>query len=71
MAQLSAILDHADDVRRLDPAHVPPSAHPFPVDNVLRADSVTLSLDRDDVLAQAPLAEDDRFRVPRILGEAP
>ena len=29
------------------------------------------SLDRDEVLAQAPAAEDGRFRVPRILGEAP
>ena len=26
-------------------------------------------LDRAEVLAQAPAAEDDRFRVPRILGE--
>jgi aspartyl-tRNA(Asn)/glutamyl-tRNA(Gln) amidotransferase subunit C len=71
VVQLSAILDHVDAVRRLDTADVPPTAHPFLVENVLRADSVTVSLDRETVLAQAPLAEDDRFRVPRILGEAP
>jgi aspartyl-tRNA(Asn)/glutamyl-tRNA(Gln) amidotransferase subunit C len=40
-----------------------------PVTNVLRADVVTPSLPRDAVLAGAPAAEDDRFRVPRILGD--
>jgi Asp-tRNA(Asn)/Glu-tRNA(Gln) amidotransferase C subunit len=28
-------------------------------------------LDRDEVLEQAPSVEDHRFRVPRILGDAP
>jgi len=69
--QLSAILEHVDAVRRLDTADVPPTAHPFPVENVLRLDSVAPSLDRATVLAQAPLAEGDCFQVPRIMGEAP
>jgi aspartyl-tRNA(Asn)/glutamyl-tRNA(Gln) amidotransferase subunit C len=69
--QLSAILEHVDAVRRLDTADVPPTAHPFPVENVLRADTEVPSLDRATVLAQAPVTEDDRFRVPRIMGEAP
>ena len=43
----------------------------MPLVNVLRADVPRPSLDRAEVLAQAPAAEDDRFRVPRILGEAP
>jgi aspartyl-tRNA(Asn)/glutamyl-tRNA(Gln) amidotransferase subunit C len=34
---------------------------------VLRADEPAASLDRDEVLAMAPAAEDGRFRVPRIL----
>jgi aspartyl-tRNA(Asn)/glutamyl-tRNA(Gln) amidotransferase subunit C len=38
---------------------------------VLRADDVRPTLDRDEVLAAAPAAEQGRFRVPRILGEAP
>ena len=50
---------------------MPPTAHPLPLENVLRDDVVEPSLDRDEVLAQAPAAEDGRFRVPRILGEAP
>ncbi len=69
--QLSAVLDHVDALRRLDTAGVAPSAHPFELVNVLRADEVRPGLARDEVLAEAPAAEDGRFRVPRILGEAP
>ena len=69
--QLGAVLDHAQDVAALDTAGVPPTAHPLPLANVWREDVVVPGLDRDEVLAQAPAVEADRFRVPRILGEAP
>jgi len=69
--QLGAVLDHAADVAALDTAGVPPTAHPLPLVNVLRDDTVVAGLERDEVLAQAPAVEDGRFRVPRILGEAP
>jgi aspartyl-tRNA(Asn)/glutamyl-tRNA(Gln) amidotransferase subunit C len=69
--QLAVILDHAEDVAALDLDRVTPTAHPLPLVNVLRPDAVAPCLDRDEVLAQAPEAEDRRFRVPRILGEAP
>ena len=68
--ELGAVLEHAADVASLDLADVPPTAHPLPLRNVLRDDDVRPSLDRDEVLAAAPAAEDGRFRVPRIL-EAP
>ena len=69
--QLGAVLDHAADVAALDTAGVPPTAHPLPLKNVLRPDEPRPGLDRDEVLAQAPDVEDRRFKVPRILGEAP
>jgi aspartyl-tRNA(Asn)/glutamyl-tRNA(Gln) amidotransferase subunit C len=69
--QLAKVLDHARDVEALDVADVPPTAHPYPLRNVLRPDEVRACLDRDEVLGQAPAAEDGRFRVPPILGEAP
>jgi aspartyl-tRNA(Asn)/glutamyl-tRNA(Gln) amidotransferase subunit C len=69
--ELAAILEHAAQVSALDTAGVPPTAHPLPLVNVLRADEVRPSLPRDEVLDAAPAAEDGRFRVPRILGEAP
>jgi aspartyl-tRNA(Asn)/glutamyl-tRNA(Gln) amidotransferase subunit C len=68
---LGAILDHVAQVSALDTHDVPPTAHPLPLVNVLRTDEVIAGLDRDEVLAAAPAAEDGRFRVPRILGEAP
>jgi aspartyl-tRNA(Asn)/glutamyl-tRNA(Gln) amidotransferase subunit C len=43
----------------------------LPLANVLRDDVVVPCLDRDEVLSQAPEVESNRFRVPRILGEAP
>jgi aspartyl-tRNA(Asn)/glutamyl-tRNA(Gln) amidotransferase subunit C len=69
--QLAAVLEHAADVAALDLAGVPATAHPLPLVNVLRDDVVRPSLDRDEVLAAAPEAESGRFKVPRILGEAP
>ncbi len=69
--QLAAVLEHAEDVEALDTEGVPPTAHPLPLKNVFRPDEPTPSLDRAEVLAMAPSAEDNRFRVPRILGEEP
>ncbi len=69
--QLAAVLDHAADVAALDTTGVPPTAHPLPLVNVLRDDEVRPCLDRAEVLAQAPAVEGGRFKVPRILGDAP
>jgi aspartyl-tRNA(Asn)/glutamyl-tRNA(Gln) amidotransferase subunit C len=69
--QLAQVLAHAADVAALDLSGVEPTAHPLPVVNVLRPDEPRPGLDRDEVLAAAPEVEDDRFKVPRIVGEAP
>jgi aspartyl-tRNA(Asn)/glutamyl-tRNA(Gln) amidotransferase subunit C len=69
--QLAKVLDHAADVEALDVADVPPTAHPYPLVNVLRADEPTPCLGQEDALAAAPLAESGQFRVPPVLGEAP
>jgi len=69
--QLGTILEHATQVSALDTGDVAPTAHPVPMVNVFRSDDTRPCLDRDEVLAEAPAAEDGRFRVPRILGEAP
>ena len=69
--QLAQVLDHAADVASLDLAGVAPTAHAMAVTNVLRPDTPAPTLDRDEVLAEAPSVEDHRFRVPPILGEAP
>ena len=69
--ELAKILEYAAQVSALDTEGVPPTAHPLPLVNVFRPDEVQPCLPRDEVLAAAPATEDGRFRVPRILGEAP
>jgi aspartyl-tRNA(Asn)/glutamyl-tRNA(Gln) amidotransferase subunit C len=69
-AQLSGMLEHFADIDALDLAAVEPMTQPYPLVNVLRPDVVRPSLDRDEVLAAAPAAEDGRFRVPPIIGLA-
>ena len=64
--QLAAVLDAVAQVGKAD---VAPTTHAVPMTNVMRPDVARPSLPRDVVLAGAPAAEDDRFRVPRILGE--
>lgn len=68
--QLSVILEAVATVSELDTADVPPTSHPEPLTNVFRADQPVPSLPVAEALAMAPAAEDDRFRVPRILGES-
>lgn len=68
-AQLQDILEHAERVSALPTEGVPPTSHPLPMTNAFRPDEVTGSLDRDEVLAQAPDREGEYFRVPRILGD--
>lgn len=69
--QLASILDHAADVEALELDDVPPTSHPYPLQNVTRPDHVWPCLDRDEVLAAAPAAEQGMFRVPPVLGDAP
>lgn len=69
--QLGQVLEHAQDMNSLDLEDVVATAHPFGLINVVRQDEVRASLDRDEVLAMAPDAQDGRFAVPRIMGEAP
>jgi len=69
--QLADVLEHAAAVSALDTAGVTPTAHPLPLRNVMRGDELVPCLDRDAVLAEAPAAEEGRFRVPPILGESP
>jgi aspartyl-tRNA(Asn)/glutamyl-tRNA(Gln) amidotransferase subunit C len=69
--QLGQILEHANDIAALQLDDVVPTAHPFGLINVVREDVIEPSLPREELLAMAPDAEDGRFAVPRIMGEAP
>lgn len=67
--QLDVILESVAHVSDVAADDIPPTSHALPLTNVFRADVVRPSLLRAAVLAGAPAAEQDRFRVPRILEE--
>ena len=67
-AQLAGMLEHFADIDALDLDAVQPMTQPYPLQNVFRDDVIAAGLDRDEVLAAAPAAENGRFRVPPIVG---
>lgn len=67
--QLDGILQAVQRVGEVAADDIPPTSHAVPLTNVTREDVPQPSLSRDAVLAAAPDAAQNRFRVPRILGE--
>jgi aspartyl-tRNA(Asn)/glutamyl-tRNA(Gln) amidotransferase subunit C len=65
--QLSAILDYAEKLQRVDASTVPPTATVLPLRNVMRADEPRDSMSREDVLANAPQVQAGSFRVQVVL----
>lgn len=67
--QLGDIVDYARQVSTVDTAELARPTDPAGA-TALRADVVTPSLERADVLAAAPLADADTglIKVPRVLG---
>jgi len=68
--ELTGILEHAENIQSLDLDDIPPTSHALPLSNVLRPDEARPSLPPEKALANAPAAEDGRFRVPRIIEDA-
>jgi len=66
--QMAGMLEHFADIDALDLSGIEPLTQPYPLSNVFREDVVVTGLDREEVLANAPAAEDGRFRVPPIVG---
>ena len=67
--QLDVILGAVARVQEVAAADIPPTSHAVPLSNVFRPDEPRPSLGADHALAAAPAAEDERFRVPQILGD--
>jgi aspartyl-tRNA(Asn)/glutamyl-tRNA(Gln) amidotransferase subunit C len=65
--QLSAVLDYMTKLRELETAHIAPTASVLPARAVLRPDEIQPSLNPADLLANAPAAEADMFRMPPVL----
>lgn len=67
--ELGVIADSVAKVSEVATPDVPATSHPIALRNVMRADVVGPTLDRDEVLAAAPAHEDGQFLVPQILEE--
>lgn len=65
--QLSAVLDYAARLQALDTTGIPATASVLPVRSVLRSDQPRDGLEPAQLLANAPEAEQDQFRVPPVL----
>lgn len=68
--QLADILAYAEKVGEVAAEDVTPTSHAYPLSNVFRDDDeVEEPLAPHQVVANAPQAEANQFRVPRIIGE--
>ena len=65
--QLSAILEYAEVINRLDTDAIPPTAQVIELRNVMRDDEPRPSSPVEEILANAPRRGDDRFQVQAIL----
>ncbi len=67
--QLSVILESIASIREAAADDIAPTSHPIPVTNVFREDQVVPCLTAEQALSGAPAVEEQRFAVPRILGD--
>jgi aspartyl-tRNA(Asn)/glutamyl-tRNA(Gln) amidotransferase subunit C len=65
--QLNSILEHFEQLRQIDTSDVEPMSHAVPMSNVVREDEEKQSLTPQEALQNAPDADRDCFRVPRVI----
>ena len=63
------ILESVTAVSAVAADDIPPTSHALPLRNVFRPDENRLSLTPEQALSGAPEVDEQRFSVPRILGE--
>ena len=67
--QLTVILESIASISEVAADDIPPTSHALPLTNVFREDVVEPCLTAEQALSGAPASEQDRFLVPRILGD--
>lgn len=67
--QLAVILDSIKSISEVAAEDIPPTSHAIAMTNVFRDDVLRPGLTAEEALSGAPQVEEQRFAVPRILGE--
>lgn len=67
--QLTVILESVASIQGVAGDDIAPTSHAIAMTNVFREDVVTPGLTADQALEGAPAVDEQRFSVPRILGE--
>lgn len=65
--QLNEVLGYVEKLKEVDVSGVEPTAHAFPMVNVVRTDKVRPSLPREEALRNAPAQANGLFMVPKIV----
>ena len=65
--ELEQILSYMDVLDGLDTSGAEPMSHIVPLKNVLREDETAPSMDRGELLKNAPAADDEAFLVPKTV----
>lgn len=64
---MNKILDYMDQLNQVDTDHVEPLEHVLELPARYRADEAHPPLSHEDALRNAPDADNDHFRVPRVI----
>ncbi len=65
--QLGNVLGYIEKLKEVDVTGVEPTAHAFPLVNVVRPDEVRPSLSHSEALRNAPAQANGLFMVPKIV----
>ena len=65
--QFEGILQHIDQLNKLDTENVEPTSHVLPLQNVFREDEVKNVFEDGPYLTLAPKQDKDHYEVPQII----
>ena len=63
--EMNKIIDYMDTLNQIDTNGIEAMSHAFPVKNVFRKDEVKPSINREDLLLNAPDKSEEAFKVPK------
>lgn len=65
--EMNQVLDHMDKLSELDTEDVEPMSHVLEISNVFRDDEAEQRITREEALENAPHADHQYFRVPKVI----